>query len=59
MIIPQSQMLWVYQPLIEGRQHPPDADDQHVLAVAIVSNVDAIITSNLKGLPADVLLPKE
>lgn len=34
----------------------PDALDRHVLAAAIVSNCDSIITNNLKDFPKDVLL---
>jgi predicted nucleic acid-binding protein len=33
----------------------PDAKDRHVLAAAITSNADVIITYNLKDFPAEVL----
>lgn len=43
-----------YEPLIEGLQLP-DPNDRHVLAAAIVGHADAIVTSNLKDFPVEVL----
>lgn len=43
-----------YQPLIESLDLP-DPDDRHVLAAAIRSRADAIVTFNLKDFPTDVL----
>jgi hypothetical protein len=43
-----------YEALIEGLKLP-DADDRHVLAAAIRSGAEVIVTSNLKDFPADVL----
>nr|WP_218126404.1 PIN domain-containing protein [Glycomyces sambucus] len=43
-----------YEPLIEGLKLP-DADDRHVLAAAITSRANTIVTFNLKDFPADVL----
>jgi len=45
-----------YEALIEGLTLP-DADDRHVLAAAIVANVDIIVTLNLKDFPPDHLMP--
>lgn len=43
-----------YQPLIDTLTLP-DIDDRHVLAAAIKTNADLIITNNLKDFPADYL----
>jgi hypothetical protein len=43
-----------YRPLIETLTLP-DADDRHVLAAAIVTKADAIVTFNLKDFPPGVL----
>ena len=45
-----------YEPLIEGLTLP-DPDDRHVLAAAIRSHADLILTFNLRDFPADVLSP--
>jgi peroxiredoxin (alkyl hydroperoxide reductase subunit C) len=43
-----------YEPLIDGLTLP-DQDDRHVLAAAVRSGAQVIITSNLKDFPGDVL----
>lgn len=43
-----------FETLIEGISLP-DPDDRHVLAVAIRSNADVIVTLNLKDFPSGVL----
>ncbi|GAA1018790.1 hypothetical protein Aple_026070 [Acrocarpospora pleiomorpha] len=43
-----------YEALIESLKLP-DADDRHVLAAAIKSGAEVIVTSNLRDFPADVL----
>lgn len=43
-----------FEPLIEGLTLP-DPDDRHVLACAIHSGAEAIVTFNLKDFPDDVL----
>ncbi len=43
-----------YEPLIESIQLP-DKDDQHVVAAAIRTRAEAIITFNLKDFPAEQL----
>lgn len=35
--------------------HMPDKDDKHVLAAAIISNAEWIVTANIKDFPADIL----
>ena len=43
-----------YEPLIEGLKLP-DAKDRHVLAAAIKTNANMIVTNNLKHFPNDYL----
>lgn len=43
------------QPGLEARLHLPDENDIHVLAVAIASSADAIITFNARDFPRQVL----
>lgn len=43
-----------YEPLIDGLVLP-DKDDRHVLAAAVRSGAQVIVTANLKDFPADVL----
>lgn len=43
-----------YEELIDGL-NLPDADDRHVLAAAIRSGSQVIVTENLRDFPADVL----
>jgi predicted nucleic acid-binding protein len=43
------------QPGLEARLHLPDDNDVHVLAVAIASSADAIITFNARDFPRHVL----
>jgi len=45
-----------YEPLIEGL-HLPDPHDRHILAAAIVSRADMILTWNMKHFPKDLLEP--
>jgi predicted nucleic acid-binding protein len=42
-------------PQIEARLHLPDANDRHVLATAIASSADAIVTFNAQDFPGHVL----
>ncbi|ASB50769.1 PIN domain-containing protein [Alkalitalea saponilacus] len=44
-----------YEPLIKGLVLP-DEGDRHVLAAAIKTNADLIITNNLKDFPTDYLI---
>lgn len=43
-----------YEPLIDGLQLP-DLKDRHVLAAAIKTNANVIVTNNLKDFPEDYL----
>jgi predicted nucleic acid-binding protein len=45
-----------YEPL-ESALQLPDADDHHVLAAAIKSRAQLIVTNNLKDFPAETLAP--
>lgn len=47
-----------YEVLIDSLQLP-DPDDRHVLAAAIKSNADLIVTCNLKDFPPEFLKPYE
>lgn len=44
-----------YEDLIPALKNLPDANDAHVIAAAIKSKSDAIITYNVKDFPAEVL----
>ncbi len=44
-----------YELLIDTLPKLPDSHDAHVLAAAIKSNSDGIVTFNLKDFPADIL----
>lgn len=47
-------MVQNYQSLVD-KLELPDADDRHVLAAAIKSNADVIVTQNLKDFPQEYL----
>lgn len=44
-----------YPPELEKRLYLPDAADQHVLAAAVVSSADLIVTVNAKDFPRHIL----
>ena len=45
-----------YEPLIPALD-PPDPDDRHVLAAAIVGRCDVIVTCNVRDFPEDAIAP--
>lgn len=52
----EDSLVTGYEDLIEGIELP-DPDDRHVLAAAIRSNADVIVTRNLRDFPEERLRP--
>ncbi len=50
---PRAEVTW--KPSLQDRLYLPDANDLHVLAAAIASSSDAIVTLNNKDFPRDTL----
>ncbi len=49
-------LVWGFEPLISTLTLP-DPNDRHVLAAAIESHADVIVTANLKDFPPAALMP--